>query len=149
MHFRFYTIRYLCLSLERVQKSIFGGFEGSCVLLSTSLLHCSWVTLCHFWHFNGFWPPSLLSITFQRFSMKFRCGNCAGHDWVLNTWSSIHTLIDLAVRHGALSCWKSPTPKWLFKLHLIQEYCNEHRSVFFSWVNKIWFRWSSDQYLIK
>ena len=36
----------------------------------------------------------------------FRSGDWAGHDRVLIWWSSIHTLIDLAVWHEALSYWK-------------------------------------------
>ncbi|XP_051548280.1 electron transfer flavoprotein subunit alpha, mitochondrial-like isoform X1 [Myxocyprinus asiaticus] len=41
----------------------------------------------------------------KSFSMGFRSGDWAGHDRVLIRWSFIHTLIDLAVWHGALSCW--------------------------------------------
>ena len=48
-----------------------------------SISHCCWVTLWHSW-----------------------CKN--GHDGIFIWWSSIHTLIDLAVWHGALSCWIKP-----------------------------------------
>lgn len=83
-------------------------------ILSTRLSHCSWMTLCHSWRwnlstttlFNGLWPSILLLITFQRYSMRFRSWDWASHDRVLIWWSFIHTLIDLAVWHGALSCWK-------------------------------------------
>ena len=83
-------------------------------MLSTSLSHCRWVTLCHSWRknssssalFDGLWPSIFLLITFQRFLMGFRSGDWAGHDRVLIWWSFIHTFTDLAVWHGALSCWK-------------------------------------------
>ena len=83
-------------------------------MLSTSLSHCRWVTLCHSWRknssssalFDGLWPSIFLLITFQRFLMGFRSGNWAGRYGVLIWWSFIHTFTDLAVWHGALSCWK-------------------------------------------
>lgn len=82
-------------------------------MLSTSLSHCRWVTLCHSLHkyssssalFDGLWPSIFLLITFQRFLMGFRSGNWAGHDRVLIWWSFIHTFTD-QVWHGAFSCWK-------------------------------------------
>ena len=42
----------------------------------------------------------------QCFSMGVRSGDWAVHDRVLIWWSSIHTLIALAMWHGALTCWK-------------------------------------------
>ncbi|XP_051563685.1 uncharacterized protein LOC127446636 isoform X1 [Myxocyprinus asiaticus] len=64
-------------------------------------------------------------ILHERFSMEFRSGDWAGHDRVLIRWSSIHTLIDLAVWHGALSCWKKQSSE-------LGEHCQSRRKqVFF------------------
>ncbi len=80
-------------------------------MLSTSLSHCSWMTLFQAWCKNsscwawvdGLWPSSFLLITFQRFSRGFGPGVWAGHVRVLIWWSSIHSLIGQAE-------WLEPCP---------------------------------------
>lgn len=98
-------------SLRRVQKSIFGeisfilipAFMRVC-MLSTSLSHCSQIILFHSWCKNSSCSALFdVFITLQRFSMGFRSKGQAGHDRLLMWWSSIHTLVDRAVWHGALS----------------------------------------------
>ena len=80
-------------------------------MLSASLSHCCWVTLCHSWHTNSRWL-----VTIHLPLLKgFRFGDWPGHDRALIWWSSIRTLIDLAVWHGALSCWEKTSQQSSFQ----------------------------------
>ena len=80
-------------------------------MLSASLSHCCWVTLCHSWRknssssalFDGLWPSILLLITFQRFSMGFRSGDWAGYNRVLIWWSFIQVVLDENLLPSALT----------------------------------------------
>lgn len=87
-------------------------------MLCSSLLHWFYVTISHCWWssfalFDDFCLPIFLLITFQRFSLEFRSWDWAAHDRVLIWCSFIHILlIDLAVWHAALSCWKKTVLSW-------------------------------------
>ncbi len=114
-------------------------------MLSTSLSHCCWGTFSHSWCknssspvlFDGLWPSIFLLIAFQRFSMGFRSG-----DWLAMTgfWScgpTIHTLIDQAVWHGSLSCWKKQSSELGNIIRRKQDSCSLHKDEC-SWFQPCW-----------